>query len=98
MRFQVLHRQRIESVNLRGHFRGHLRVHSRVHFREHFRERVRGSNFAVCVLCASLIIGNTQDLAEMLGSATPIRAAQANVIFPASFCCCLATCCFACSN
>ena len=43
-----------ESLNLRGHFRGHLRVHSHVHFREHFRERVRGSNFAVRVLCAFL--------------------------------------------
>ena len=39
-----------------GHFHGHLRVHSRVHFREHFRERVRGSNFAVRVLCAFLIL------------------------------------------
>ena len=43
-----------KNLNLRGHFRGHLRVHSRVHFREHFRERVRGSNFAVRVLCACL--------------------------------------------
>ena len=42
------------NLNFRGHFRGHLRVHSRVHFREHFRERVRGSNFAVRVLCACL--------------------------------------------
>ena len=40
-----------KNLNLRGHFRGHLRAHSRVHFREHFRERVRGSNFAVRVLC-----------------------------------------------
>ena len=47
----ILHRT---SLNLRGHFRGHLRVHSRGHFREHFRERVRGSNFAVRVLCAFL--------------------------------------------
>ena len=45
------------NLNFRGHFRGHLRVHSRVHFREHFRERVRGSNFAVRVLCARLKIG-----------------------------------------
>ena len=43
-----------KKLNLRGHFRGHLRVHSRRHFREHFRERVRGSNFAVRVLCAFL--------------------------------------------
>ena len=50
----VLHRT---SLNLRGHFRGHLRVHSRGHFREHFRERVRGSNFAVRVLCAFLNTG-----------------------------------------
>ena len=42
------------NLNLGGHFRGHLRVHSRVHLREHFRERVRGSNFAVRVLCACL--------------------------------------------
>ena len=49
----VLHRQ---SLSLRGHFRGHLRVHSCVHFREHFRKRVRGSNFAVRVLCACLIL------------------------------------------
>ena len=47
----ILHRK---NLNLRGHFRGHLRVHSRGHFREHFRERVRGSNFAVRVLCAFL--------------------------------------------
>ena len=47
----VLHRK---SLNLRGHFRGHFRVHSRGRFREHFRERVRGSNFAVRVLCAFL--------------------------------------------
>ena len=44
-----------EILNFRGDFRGHLRVHSRVHFREHFAERVRGSNFAVRVLCAFLI-------------------------------------------
>ena len=44
-----------KKLNLRGHFRGHLRVHSRGHFREHFRERVRGSNFAVRMLCAFLI-------------------------------------------
>ena len=50
----ILHRT---SLNLRGHFRGHLRVHSRGHFREHFRERVRGSNFAVRVLCAFLSNG-----------------------------------------
>ena len=43
-----------EILNLRGHFRGYLRVHTRVHFCEHFRERVRGSNFAVRVLCAFL--------------------------------------------
>ena len=43
-----------KSLNLRGHFRGHLRVHSRGHFRDHFRERVRGSNFAVRMLCAFL--------------------------------------------
>ena len=49
----VLHRK---SLSLRGHFRGHLRVHSRGHFREHFRERVRGSNFAVRVLCAFLTL------------------------------------------
>ena len=30
-------------------------VHYYVHFREHFCERVRGSNFAVRVLCAVLI-------------------------------------------
>ena len=46
-----------KGINLRGHFRGHLRVHSRVHFREHFRERVRGSNFAVRVLCAFPSLG-----------------------------------------
>ena len=40
-----------ENVNLRGHFRGHLRVHSRVRC----RERVRGSHFAVRMLCAFLI-------------------------------------------
>ena len=50
----VLHRKRL---NLLGHFRGHLRVHSRAHFHEHFRERVRGSNFAVRVLCACLNMG-----------------------------------------
>ena len=49
--WRALHRK---SLNLRGHFRGHLRVHSRGHFREHFCERVRGSNFAVRVLCALL--------------------------------------------
>ena len=49
----ALHRK---SLNLRGHFRGHLRGHSRGHFREDFRERVRGSNFAVRVLCALLTI------------------------------------------
>ena len=54
----VLHRQ---SLNLRGHFRGHLRVHPRAHFREHFRERVRGSNFAVRVLCACLIRRKTPE-------------------------------------
>ena len=43
-----------KNLNLRGHFRGHLRVHSRVHFREHFRERVRGSDFAVRMLCTCL--------------------------------------------
>ena len=48
----ALHRR---SLNHRRHFRGHLRVHSRGHFREHFRESVRGSNFAVRVLCALLI-------------------------------------------
>ena len=47
------------ALNFRGHIRGHLRVHSRVHFREHFRERVRGSNFAVRVLCAFLRIPRT---------------------------------------
>ena len=47
-----------KSLNLRGHFRGHLRVHSRGHFRDHFRERVRGSNFAVRVLCAFLRIAH----------------------------------------
>ena len=46
-----------DSLNLRVHFRGHLRVHSRAHFREHFLERVRGSNFAVRVLCARLTTG-----------------------------------------
>ena len=46
----VLHR----ILNFRGHFRGYLRAHFRVHFHEHFRERVRGSNFAVRVLCAFL--------------------------------------------
>ena len=50
----VLHRK---YLSLRGHFRGHLRVLSRGHFREHFRERVRGSNFAVRMLCAFLILG-----------------------------------------
>ena len=62
----VLHRK---SLNLRGHFRGHLRVHSRVHFREHFRERVRGSNFAVRVLCACLSFGeeNSLSLTEFHG-------------------------------
>ena len=49
----ALHRK---SLNLRGHFRGHFCVHSRGHFREHFRERVRGSNFAVRVLCALLTL------------------------------------------
>ena len=33
------------------YFRGHLHIHSRVH-----RERVRGSNFAVCVLCTFLSV------------------------------------------
>ena len=42
------------STEFRGHFRGNLRVHFRVHFRERFRERLRGSNFAVRVLCAFL--------------------------------------------
>ena len=53
----VLHRK---SLNLRGHFREHFRVHSRGRFREHFRERVRGSNFAVRVLCAFLTSGGTK--------------------------------------
>ena len=49
-----------------GRFRGHLGVHSRVHFREHFRERGRGSNFAVRVLCAFLILGAALGIPKLI--------------------------------
>ena len=58
----VLHRKNLD-------LRRHPRVHSRVHFREHFRERVRGSNFAVRVLCAfSNICGLKGCLAVLPGN------------------------------
>ena len=50
-----------EILYLRGHFCGCLCVHSRVHFREHFHERVRGSNFAVRVLCVFLALCHMLD-------------------------------------
>ena len=62
-------------LNFRGHFRGHLRVHSRVHFPDHFRKRIRGSNFAVRVLCAFLsgIPGVGASLTEIQGWAPAIK-------------------------
>ena len=59
-----------ENLNLRGDFRGHLRIRSRVHFHDHSRERVRGSNFAVRVLCAFLSFGPAWGVPVLSG---PVR-------------------------
>ena len=51
-----------DPVVLSLHVYGHLHVHSRVHFREHFRARVRGSHFAIRVLCAFVEIHRLYEL------------------------------------
>ena len=51
-----------ENVNLHRGVSVDIFVYtSRVQFHAHFLERVRGSNFAVCVLCAWLMLSGLQN-------------------------------------